>query len=156
MIAILRADDTRNMMIGDAQVEVPDLKIPKGVKWSADLTDHGVPVFALEHNEQTATLLLAGPYPIGPGTYYIATAPRGVLQFLANQIGPGNAMLLIDALRQSSVLRTWAKGQGFALIRNSAGKPVGVMPPLTICGHPPSDLDGQDPDEAPELLDLEG
>ena len=159
MLAIARADDTRQVVIDEegTRITVPDIKMPAGVEWSASQIPGQQAVFiTFATDKAEATTLWHGPYSIGPGTYYVIDAPRRVLAALRNQLGAGNVMPLVRALRASAGLRGWAKAQGFSLIRNSAGNPVGIYPPLVICGSSPIDLDGDELDMAAELTELEG
>ena len=156
MIAIARADDTVEITVGEDTIVVPDLKIPQSVEWSASKIPGQAAFFVtFETATKQATTLWHGPYTIGAGTYYIIDAPKRVLVALRNQLGAANVAPLIKALRASAALRTWAKAQGFTLVRNSLDEPVSVLPPLVICGHAPIDLDGDDLDEATPLPDLE-
>ena len=158
MIAIARADDTRVVNIGTpdnpSYLTVPDIKLPQGVDWSAQRIPGGA-IILFEHNGRSVATLWDGPYDIGGFSYYIIDAPKQVLQKLRNQLGAGNVAPLIKALRASPALRTWAKAAGFKLVRNGNGKPVTIIPRIVICGQSPVDLDGDDLDEADELLDLE-
>ena len=162
MIIIARAEDTRPISDGDGGfIAVPDLKIPRGIEWGASAPDdQSFPNFQvhIEHNGRTTHTLWLGPYNVGGQKLYIVDAPKRVLQMLKNQLGPTNAVPFVRALRTRPSLRTWAKTQGFTLIRNSAGNPVGVRSPLVISGNDGGDLDldeGQTIDDIPEMRDLE-
>ena len=162
MIAVARAEDIRDVWIaGDGfatgkWLTVPAIKLPAGVSWSADAC--GAPLanqIHFEHEGRRITTLWHGPHTVGGQTLYFIDAPRAVLQKLRDQLGAANVAPLIRALRLKPALRAYCRAQGFSLIRNSAGKPVGVLPPIVICGNNPVDLDGDELDDADELLDLE-
>lgn len=157
MIAIARADDVRLISDGEGGwISVPDLKIPGHIKWGAYKSDHGDAFFIhFETDTKEATTLWHGPHVIGGNTYYIIDAPRRVLQALKNQLGAANVAPLIKALRVRPALRAYLKAAGYRLVRNSSGNPVTILPPLVICGTNPVDLDGDELDDADELLDLE-
>jgi hypothetical protein len=156
MIAIARADSTRVVWIDDEQfIVIPDIKLPDGVEWSAHLTDHGVAIIEFTRDGRRATTLWDGPHTIGAGQWYIVTAPERVLLALRNQLGANNVDKFIAALRASAVLRAWARDQGYRPKRNLAGDIVGIYAPLTINGRNPLDMDGDDPETAPILPDME-
>lgn len=157
MIAIARADDVR--LISDGRggwISVPDLKIPGEIRWSAyAIAGQDAFFVKFETDTKDVTTLWHGPHDIGGNKFYLVDAPKRVLQALRNQLGQQRVTPLIKALRARPALRVWAKAQGFKLVRNSAGKPVSILPPLVICGTNPQDLDGDELDAADELPDLE-
>jgi hypothetical protein len=158
VIAIARADDTKQVVIDPEEgttITVPDIKIPGGVEWSASQTDHGVSFIKFTNAGRTATTLWDGPHTIGAGQWYIITAPERVLLVLRDQLGAGNVDKFIHALRASTVLRTWARDKGYRVKRNQNGDIVGVYAPITICGNNSLDMDGEDPESAPTLPEME-
>ena len=158
MIAIARTDDTVQISDGnEGTIEVPDLKIPQQVEWNAyKISGQSAFIVTFETDTKKATTLWHGPHVLQDGfTYYIIDAPKRVLQILKNQLGVANVAPLIKALRARPALRAWVKANNFRVIRNTAGNPVSVMPPLVIAGTNPRDLDEEDLDAAQELLDLE-
>lgn len=157
MIALCKAEDVRIISDGaDGWITVPDIKVPPGVMWNAyAVLGQDATVVHFENETKRVSTLWHGPHTIGAGTYYFVDAPIRVLQALKNQLGDASVRPLIKALRLSLGLRRWCKNNGFRVVRNSAGRPVSILPPLVICGTNPIDLDGEELDEAEELLDLE-
>jgi hypothetical protein len=162
MIAIARAEDVRLVSDGEGGwISVPDIKLPDGVEWSASQVPGQEAFFiTFEYEGKSATTLWWGPRTISGQKLYIVDAPERVLQFLKDRLGANDVAKLVTVLRlqtaKGQAVRDFCKNNGWSLIRNSLGKPVGVRPPLVIAGSNPVDLDGEDIDEAEEILDLEG
>ena len=160
MIAIARADDTKQVDIGTPDspdlFTVPDIKLPGGVDWIAQRIPGGA-IIVFKRNGEAVATLWDGPHTIPnmAGTYYIIDAPKSLLQALRDQLGTANVAPIIKALRASADLRAWAKAQGYKLVRNSSNTPISILPRIVICGQPPVDLDGDELDTAQELPDLE-
>ena len=67
------------------------------------------------------------------------------------------SMEMHEAVTSRGPMRAAYKAQSRRRIRNAGGKPVGVLCDFTIYGIDPvsSSLGGRDPEDMPELLDLE-
>ena len=80
---------------------------------------------------------------------------------IMDQLGATEYGLMRDVLASDPAMRALYKAnlivQGRKLVRNQAGNPVGVTPDFVICGTSPEAgfLAGADPEDLPELLDLE-
>ena len=80
---------------------------------------------------------------------------------IMDQLGATEYGLMRDVLASDPAMRALYKAnlivQGRRLVRNQAGNPVGVTPDFVICGTSPAAgyLAGADPEDLPELLDLE-
>lgn len=161
MIAILRTNNPTKLhqpTEDHPPLQIPDLEFLPNVEVTASETDQGHSILEFEHtNGRRATMLLHGPHTIPnmPGTYYIVDAPKRILLRLRLQLGDNNVRQFMRALRLSKPLRLWARQQGFTVHRNQAKQPIAVLPPLVIAGSSPIDLDGEDPEEATPLPDLD-
>ena len=158
MIALARVEDT----IEVEGIQVPDIKFPPAIEWGVAVPeDQSYPNFQIQFTRpsgQRVTTLWLGPYTVGAQTLYIVDAPKSILARLKNQLGDARVTPFVRALRNRAPIRAWAKAQGFTLIRNSAGKPVGVRTPLVLAGRNGGDLDltdGETIDSIPEMLDLD-
>ena len=116
----------------------------------------GGPKFIAHYPQGQA--FISGPIPVGnpnkPWFEIIASnqATIDALSALASE-----SMPMHEAVTSRGPMRAAYKSRSRRLIRNSGGKPVGVLCDFTIYGIDPvsSSLGGRDPEDMPELLDLE-
>ena len=161
-VYIVRAEEVQLISDGvDGWISVPDIKLPAG-SWGAYAVP-GQPAFHLhlQHNGVEVWSTWHGPHTIGTQTIYFVDIPddddQTILAGLRTRLGgAANVAPLIDALRAKPALRAWCKASGlFNPIRNSLGQIVGLHAPLVIAGRSGHDLNGDDPETAQVLSDLE-
>lgn len=100
--------------------------------------------------------VIAGPLIIGnpnKAWFEIQCTDPAIL----DDIAPNEQSTLKAKVRTDALIRAAYRVSGRGLIRNGAGNPVGPMPAFVIAGTDPkgSYLDGEDVEDADELLDLE-
>jgi len=161
MLAIARVDDIKLVSDGiGGWISVPDIKLPANILWGAiKVPGQNAVQITFATETKSVTTLWHGPHVIGGNKLFFVDAPRRVLQRLKNQLGAANISPLIRVLQKltprGKAIRRYCKANGFSVIRNAANRPIGVRPPLVICGSPAIDLDGDEMEFTPELPDLE-
>jgi hypothetical protein len=132
---------------------VPDLNLPPNMVWTAQLTDHGVPVIEIHHNGLQCTLFMVPIGRIGGSQAYIVQMPKRLLQFLRGRLGNGRVQGFRKAMVPNGQLKRRVRDLGFGKVRRkSDNRPINVHVP-GICGQSSFDHDLGD-DETEDDLDV--
>lgn len=127
-----------------------------GIEWGDAWEEKGGTKYIGHYSAGQANI--SGPYPVGnpnaPWFEVIGSKPAVIDQLAALA---SESMEMHEGVTSRGPLRAMYKAQGRRVIRNAGGKPVGVMCDFTIGGRDAtnSSLGGRDPEEMPELLDME-
>ena len=137
----------------DATVQYFD---PDQAEWKSSWTEKGGTKYVAQYSNGQANI--SGPITVGNPNlpwFEILGAYQSVIDQLAALAN--ESMEMHEAITSRGPMRAAYKARSRRVIRNEAGNPVGVMCDFTICGRDPtsSSLGGRDPEEMPELLDLE-
>lgn len=169
MIALVRAEDIKLISDGaDGWIDVPDIKLPQGVEWSA-YAIKGMPAFHFffSHGGVEVASTWHGPHTVAGQKLFFVEIPddseKTMLGKLRNQLGTENCAPLIRVLRlqnaKGAAVRAYCKTLVAAgvlnPIYNSNGRIVGLHAPLVIAGRGGADMDGDDLEAAEILTELE-
>ncbi len=127
-----------------------------GIAWVKDWTEHGGGKYVAHYTEGMACI--SGPKLAGNPNRPYFEVQCSVPELVERLSTVGNSMRLMKTeLRTNTSLRAAYRGSGRALIRNSRGFIVGLLPDFEICGRGlvGSFMAGEDIETAQEMADLE-
>ncbi len=127
-----------------------------GVSWERDWTPKGGTLYVGQYSAGQA--VISGPIPVGNPNkpwFQVQAAHPDVITALSAIAS--ESMEMHEAITSRGPMRAAHKARGARVLRNQAGKAVGVMCDIEICGSgaAQSSLGGRDPEEMPELEGLD-